>query len=93
MVQDYASIIVSGEVFTRDHREHSCVIIVWQDVCDMLSQSFYIHAIFDDRTDSLEMPHRLPELHSPLTFSGALTSFQDGEAIVRIEDHSHFHSD
>ena len=53
----------------------------------------YVRAIFDDCTDSLEMPHQLPELHSPLTFSGVLTSFQDGEAIVQIKDHSHFRSD
>ena len=90
MNQDYASITVSGEVFARDHAERSCLIIVWQDVCNMHSQSFYIRALFGDQVDSIPPAFILPDLHSPLSFTGTLTAFEHSEAVVRIEDHSHF---
>ena len=84
MVQDYATVTVTGEVIARDHRESSCLLAIWQDVCNVPFQSFYVRAMFNT--------HRLPALHSPLSFSGALTTFRDGEAVIEIEDHSHYRS-
>ena len=84
MVQDYATMTVTGEVVTRDHRESSCLLVIWQDVCNVPYQSFYVRAMFN--------MHCLPALHSPLSFSGALTAFRDGEAVIEINDHSHFWS-
>lgn len=90
MTSDYATMTVTGEVVARDHKESSCLLIVWQDVCDVRFQSFYVRAIFKTHTISPQNDIHLPALHSPLSFSGALTAFQDGEAVVKIEDHSHF---
>lgn len=82
---------VSGEVIARDHKDASCLIIVWQDVCNMSFQSFYVRAFFKAHNETTKTPIQLPALHSTLSFSGALTTFQDGEAVVDIEDHSHFY--
>ena len=91
MTEDYATITVSGEVITRDHSEASCLVIIWQDVCNLSFQSFYICAIFKAHTESMKATFHLPALHSTLSFSGSLTTFKDGEAVVNIEDHSHFY--
>ena len=49
--QNYASITVYGEVIARDHNKNLCLLAIWQNVCNMHFQSFYIHAIFKNDTD------------------------------------------
>ena len=83
---------VSGEVYARDH-QNSCLIVVWQDVCNSHFQSLYVRALFNEIDDSLHRPLPLPALHSPLSFTGPFLSFRDGEAVVKIDDHSHFQTD
>ena len=34
----------------------------------------------------------LLDLHSPFSFTSTLTTFEHGEAVIQIEDHSHFHA-
>lgn len=89
MAQNYASVTVSGEVIGRDHREHSCLLAIWQNVCNMQFQSFYVRAIFQNRD---RISPLLPDLHSPLSFSGILTKFKDREAVIEIENICERHS-
>ena len=76
---------VSGEVIAKDHREQSCLVVVWQNVCKMQSQSFYVRVLFNRFDYSLQNPLVLPNLHTPISFSGALVTFEHGESVVEFD--------
>lgn len=72
-------------MIARDHKEHSCLLLVHQDVCNLRFQLVYICVLFDKHILCVQTPHLLPNLHNPFSFTGELAAFEDGEAVVEIE--------
>jgi hypothetical protein len=90
MGSENTSVTVSGEVCRINPNKNSCLIIVLQTVCDTPYLSLYIHALFHTPHHHIDTPVELPNMHSPISFSGSLLTFEDRELVVCIDDHSHF---